>query len=93
MQGIHMESERSARQEDIISTLGELAEIHKRRWAADMVDAPERLALRVTELLVDLRLGEWVGDTEVFRLLPAAARFIPAQADVDDLSPVQERLI
>jgi uncharacterized protein (TIGR02678 family) len=90
---LHMESERSARQEDIISTLGELAEIHKRRWAADMVDAPERLALRVTELLVDLRLGEWVGDTEVFRLLPAAARFIPAQADVDDLSPVQERLI
>ena len=90
---LYVELGRSASKEDIVSALGELAEIHKRRWAADMVEAPERLAHRVTESLVDLRLAEWVGDTDVFRLLPAAARFIPAQADEDDLSPVQERLI
>ena len=39
--------------------IGELAESHRRRWAGNMVDAPDRLARRVTELMLELRLAEW----------------------------------
>ena len=42
--------------ERIVSANRELAETHRRRWAEDLVDSPERLASRVTELPLDLRL-------------------------------------
>src|SRR5690606_25452281 len=72
--------------EEIVRVVGDLAERHRRRWANDLVDSPARLAGRVVELLVDLRLAEWVGPTAggedgdededgdertVLRLLPA----------------------
>ena len=41
--------------ERIVSANRELAETHRRRWAEDLVDSPERLASRVTELPLDLR--------------------------------------
>ena len=43
----------------IVHRIGELAAAHRRRWSKDLVEAPERLARQVVELLVDLRLGEW----------------------------------
>lgn len=87
-----------------------LAEIHRRRWAADLVESPERLARLATELLVDLRLAEWVrespaqapasieepdpqmprgerDDQRALRLLPAAARFLPAAGAAADAGP------
>lgn len=89
--------------EAIVLVVRELAERHSRRWAGDLVDAPERLARQVTELLVDLRLATWVRSSSlrqtaentddctalpctdsseqfVFRLLPAAARFLQVGA-------------
>jgi len=51
---------RSADREGIVSAIKELSESHRRRWAGDLVDSPERLATLVTELLLDLRLAEWV---------------------------------
>lgn len=98
----------------IVVTLGELAETHRRRWADELVAAPERLARQVTELLLDLRLAEWVraaapiatsvhqdadtssagassGERWVFRLLPAAARFLPP-AEAEDI-PTQGLLM
>lgn len=88
---------------NIVSHASELAETHRRRWAGEFVNAPERLAHHATELLIDLRLAEWVhapGSTQtaastddntlsadadqnerrMFRLLPAAGRFLPARA-------------
>jgi uncharacterized protein (TIGR02678 family) len=50
----------SADREGIVSAIRALADNHCRRWAGDLVDSPERLATRVTELLLDLRLAEWV---------------------------------
>lgn len=101
--------------DDIVCAISELAETHRRRWAGDLVDAPERLARRVTELMVDLRLAEWVretgstdstastdlnatspesssGEHSAFRLLPAAARFLPARVAESNLLPEQEPL-
>lgn len=110
------EQKRSWHWDDIVCAIGELAETHRRRWAGDLVDAPERLARRVTDLMVDLRLAEWVvreigstdstastdpnatspesstGERSVFRLLPAAARFLPARAAEANLLPEQEPL-
>jgi uncharacterized protein (TIGR02678 family) len=60
---LHDERNRSWRWNDIVYAIGELAETHQRRWAGDMVDAPERLARRVTELMLDLRLAEWTRET------------------------------
>jgi uncharacterized protein (TIGR02678 family) len=56
---LHEERKRSWYWNDVICVIGELGENHRRRWASDMVDAPERLARRVTELMLDLRLAEW----------------------------------
>jgi uncharacterized protein (TIGR02678 family) len=112
---LHDERKRSWRLGDIVCAISELAETHQRRWAGDLVDAPERLARRVTELMADLRLAEWVretgstglaagtdpdaaspgsfpGEHSVLRLLPAAARFLPARDAEADLLPEQERL-
>jgi uncharacterized protein (TIGR02678 family) len=44
---------------DVVSVAGELAEAQQRRWSAEFVEAPERLARRVTDLMLDLRLAEW----------------------------------
>lgn len=43
----------------LVRVIGELAQVHSRRWAGDLVESPERLARRVTELLLDLRLAAW----------------------------------
>jgi uncharacterized protein (TIGR02678 family) len=51
---------RSADRARVVGAIRELAETHRRRWSGELVDAPERLAARVTELLLDLRLAEWV---------------------------------
>jgi uncharacterized protein (TIGR02678 family) len=59
---LHDERKRSWHWDDIVCAIGELAEMHRRRWAGDLVDAPERLARRVTELMLDLRLAEWIRD-------------------------------
>lgn len=92
---LHDEWEQSSCQwGDIVTTISELAETHRRQWAGDLVEAPERLASHVTELLVDLRLAEWVRETDahpLFHLLPAAARFLQARAADTDL-PGQEPL-
>ena len=80
----------------IVHCIGELASEQRRRWSRDLIDAPERLARQVTELLVDLRLAEWapsgtnlwagsgsgddIAKQATFRLLPAAARFLPEHA-------------
>lgn len=92
---LHGEFEQSSCQwEEIVTTLSELAEAHRGRWAGDLVEAPERLAGHVTGLLVDLRLAEWVrepGEHAVFRLSPASARFLQARAADTDL-PEQESL-
>lgn len=48
--------------DSIVRVIRELAEVHQRRWAGDLVAAPERLARQATELLVDLRLAEWVSE-------------------------------
>jgi len=51
---------------ELVRHLEELASAHRRRWAKDLVAAPERLARQVVELLVELRLAERVE-------MPAAA--------------------
>jgi uncharacterized protein (TIGR02678 family) len=56
---LHEQAAASFDWEDIVRGVGELAEAHRRRWAGDLVDAPERLARQVTELLVDMRLAAW----------------------------------
>jgi hypothetical protein len=60
---LHDERKRSWHWNDMVCVIGELAETHRRRWAGDMVDSPERLARRVTELMLDLRLAEWTRET------------------------------
>ena len=52
---------------------------HSRRWSADYVEHPDKLARHVVELLVDLRLAERAGTR--LRLLPAAARFVVVEPD------------
>lgn len=51
---------RAADWKDIVHAIGELAETNSRRWAGELVDSPERLARRVTDLMLDLRLAAWV---------------------------------
>jgi uncharacterized protein (TIGR02678 family) len=74
--------------EELVAALKELTDIHRRRWAGEYVQAPERLARPVTDLLLDMRLAAWLpadmtapDDPEdeqgTLRLLPAAGRFLP----------------
>lgn len=56
---LHEGRERSWHWSDMVRLIGELAENQRRRWAGDMVDAPERLARRVVDLMLELRLAEW----------------------------------
>lgn len=69
---------------DVRGHVVELADLHRRRWANDLVESPDRFTRRVVALLVDVRLAEVVesDDTRRVRLLPAAARFL-AQVSVD----------
>jgi uncharacterized protein (TIGR02678 family) len=60
---LHEERERSWHWNDLVRVIGELAENQRRRWAGDMVDAPERLARRVVDLMLELRLAEWTRET------------------------------
>ena len=61
--------------EGLIDTvLGELAERHRRAWAAAYTDSPELLRHSVTELLTRMRLIEPAEDGG-WRLLAAAARY------------------
>jgi uncharacterized protein (TIGR02678 family) len=60
---LHEERERSWHWDDMVRVIGELAENQRRRWAGDMVDAPERLARRVVDLMLELRLAEWTRET------------------------------
>jgi uncharacterized protein (TIGR02678 family) len=57
---LHTDGGRSFDSKDIVVEMAELAETHRRRWASELVDAPDRLARLASELLVDLRLAEWV---------------------------------
>lgn len=62
---------------DVISSVAGSAAEHARHWAKDLVEAPDRLARRAVELLVEVRLAERRDDPPGVRLLPAAGRFAP----------------
>lgn len=75
---------------DLVALVADLATTHRRNWANDLVDAPERLARLVTELLIEMRLAALeVGTVTVVRLLPAAARFRIADR-VDETATVEQ---
>lgn len=57
-----------------------LADEHARRWAKDLVAAPERLARRAVDLLVSMGLAARREEPAGVRLRPAAARFLPAES-------------
>lgn len=70
----------SQTEEEMTETLICLGQLHQNRWRDDALKHPQTLCRRVTELLRDLRLAEWVQEAErapVLRLLPAAGRFLP----------------
>ena len=61
-----------------------LAERNARRWSNDLVASPGKLARQVVDLLVELRLAEWIppvdaSSGEQVRILSAAARFRPVE--------------
>lgn len=85
---------------DIVAHITALAARHVRHWSKDLVDAPERLARQVVELLVDLRLAQRVptasptpadGD-DGLRILPAAGRFLATTEAGEDPDDTQESL-
>jgi uncharacterized protein (TIGR02678 family) len=63
---------------ELADLVSRLAATNSRYWAKDLVSAPDRLARRVVETLVGIRLAESRTDPAGVRLLPAAARFAPA---------------
>ena len=63
---------------EVVALISRLAAENSRYWAKDMVAAPDRLAHRVVQSLVGLRLAASRNDPNEVRLLPAAARFAPA---------------
>ncbi len=81
---------------DYTAMIGELATRHARSWSNDLVEAPDRLARHVADLLVVMRLAEIVHIEHgpSLRLLPAAARFrIAVNADgADGAASNQESL-
>jgi uncharacterized protein (TIGR02678 family) len=95
---LYEERKRSWRWNDVVCVIGELAETHRRKWAGDMVDAPERLARRVTEFMLDLRLAEWTGETgsddpttlDASALLPGNS---PGEHSVFNLLPAAARFL
>jgi uncharacterized protein (TIGR02678 family) len=101
---LHASDERSLDPEQITDTLRELAELHYRRWSAEYIASPDRLGRQATDLLLTLRLAEWVqaeggaqaheseDGRRMLRLLPAAGRFLPP-ASSNPAAPVQETLL
>lgn len=85
---LHRRTAQSSDWEEIVRVVGELAETHRRRWAGDLVDSPERLARQTVELLVVLRLAEWVRSE-------AAGSAASTARDVQSLgaNPPEHRLI
>jgi uncharacterized protein (TIGR02678 family) len=63
---------------EVADLVSRLAADNARYWAKDLVSAPDRLARRVVDTLVSIRLAETQTDPAGVRLLPAAARFAPA---------------
>lgn len=84
---------------DVVATVTELAGRHRRRWANDLVERPERLTNQVLQLLVGVRLAVLDGDGagRQVRLLPAAARFLTVErrsdADADAAGSAQGTLL
>ncbi|MFN0026716.1 MAG: TIGR02678 family protein [Acidimicrobiales bacterium] len=74
--------------------IAELAGGHVRSWSNDLVEAPDRLARHVAELLVAVRLAQIIdrADGPALCLLPAAARFRIAAIPSDGTAPDQESL-
>lgn len=62
---------------DVEVVMEGLAAQHRRHWAKDLAAAPDRLARRVMDLLVDVRLAERRASPDEVRLLPAASRYVP----------------
>lgn len=77
-----------------VGLIVELIERHGRGWSADLVQAPERLARQVADLLVAMRLVRHVGDgdTAGLALLPGAARFRIAEPPQDPAAASQGAL-
>lgn len=90
-----LDSDRSHTWVEVVATVAALAEQHRRGWSKDLADAPEKLARRVVEQLVDVRLaarvpvdaGDGAGDGDGdgggepgVRLLAGAARFRVTEA-------------
>jgi len=86
-----LEGDRTHPWVEVVAAVADLATQHRRRWSKDLADAPERLARRVVEQLVDVRLavrvpvgaGSGAEEHEVepgVRLFPGAARFRVTEA-------------
>ena len=70
---------------DVVALVTELAVEHASHWANDMVSAPERLASRVVELLVDLRLADVVDEPPDGAMVEPAVPIVePGEGDADD---------
>jgi uncharacterized protein (TIGR02678 family) len=67
---------------DILTAVHGLVTEHARHWAKDLVAAPDRLARRAVDLLVEVRLAERRDDPPAVRLRPAAARFVPVSSQI-----------
>jgi uncharacterized protein (TIGR02678 family) len=65
---------------EVIQQARHFAEEHVRHWSKELVGAPERLARRAIDLLVEVRLAERRDDPPGVRLLPAAGRFAPVSS-------------
>lgn len=63
---------------EVSLVVNRLAGEYGRFWAKDLVAAPERLARRAVDLLVEVRLAERRAEPPGVRLQAAAARFAPS---------------
>ena len=63
---------------EVIETVAALAARHAKRWANDLVNAPERLARHAIDLLVEQRLAERIDEPAALRIRAGVARFAPS---------------
>ena len=77
---------------EVIETVAALAARHAKRWANDLVNAPERLARQAIDLLVEQRLAERIDESPALRILDGAARFTPLERDEMEPASAQESL-
>ncbi|HUP75654.1 MAG TPA: TIGR02678 family protein [Acidimicrobiales bacterium] len=77
---------------DVIETVAALAARHAKRWANDLVNAPERLARQAIDLLVEQRLAERIDEPTAIRVLAGAARFAPLERDEAEPASAQDAL-